>query len=243
MRFRLLQARNPDDPIRHAERASFAARLGVEVDDVLPFDAVTERPRAATLAAGVDGVLVGGSGDYSIFDEADWLPPFVDALGELVALRRPVFASCFGFQGLVMALGGHVARDEARAEVGTFDVHLTDAADDDPIFTHLPPSFAAQLGHKDHAVVWPEGVAHLARSERCEYQALTIPGAPIWGTQFHPELTHAENLGRFQAYEHHYRHVFGDDRYERMVESFVPSPHAEGLLARFAAVVRDGAGG
>lgn len=234
MRYRLLQARLSDDPVRAEERASFALQLGVEVDDIEPFDLLSEDLHWERLVDGVDALLVGGSGAFSVTDDFEWVRGFIDGLGRAAYSGTPTFASCFGFQALVCALGGEVRHDEAAAEVGSFELERTDAAD--PLFDPLPPRFIAQQGHKDRAVRWPSGVSHLVRSARCEYQALRIDGQPVWATQFHPELTYLDNRHRFRRYLDMYVEAFGQSRAQRMLDDFQPSPEANALLRRFAAL-------
>jgi GMP synthase (glutamine-hydrolysing) len=231
-RFRLLQARHATDPVRSEEREAFARRLDVPLEHVVPFDLLGDRITYTEVTRGVDAVLVGGSGKFSVLDDEPWLPPFFDVLGSLAGAQFPTFASCFGFQGLVIALGGEVDHDEPNAEVGTYTLNPTDHAGEDPVFGHLPESFAAQLGHKDRAVVWPDEAIHLASSERCPYQALRV-GTRVYATQFHPELTADDNRFRFERYLDDYMAVFGADRAQKMLEEFTPSPHSDALLRRF----------
>ncbi len=242
----LLQARDPDEPTRAEERASFAARLGTRVDHVHTLD-LTAAPvslamvRDTLAATGARTLLVGGSGRYSVLDDVPWMGPFIDTLAALAEDGPPMFASCFGFQALVLGLGGEVIHDPERAEVGTFDLRLTPHALQDPLFSLLPPSFTAQLGHKDRASRLPSAatVSHLASSDRAPYQALRLEGRPVWATQFHPELTHADNLGRLLRYRREYTVAFGEDGFAAMVDSFRASPDADALLGHFAAWVRD----
>ncbi|MCB9678873.1 MAG: type 1 glutamine amidotransferase [Alphaproteobacteria bacterium] len=230
--FRLLQARQAGDPVRHEERVSFAAQLGVPLDWVLPHDLLSEETTLATVTDGVDAVLVGGSGKFSVLDDEVWLPPFFDVLGALADAQFPTFASCFGFQGMVLALGGEVEHDEPNAEVGTYELEPTEGAAGDPVFGALPSRFSAQLGHKDRATTFPSSAVLLARSVRCPYQALRV-GEKVYATQFHPELTHEANRMRFERYLDDYSAVFGEERAQRMLEEFTPSPHSDALLARF----------
>ncbi len=232
MKYRLLQARLPGDRVRHEEHAAFAGKLGVPIEHVLQHDLLSQPTELGTVTEGVDAVLVGGSGEFSIYDRPEWIHPFIDTLGALAEADFPTFASCFGFQGLVMALGGTVAKLENRAEVGTYTIERLPSAAGDPIFGALPDRFEAQLGHKDHAIDWPSEAVLLARSERCDHQAMRV-GRRVYATQFHPELDHEENLLRFQRYEAHYIDAFGRERYQRMVEGFTRSDHASSLLSRF----------
>ena len=52
----------------------------------------------------------------------------------------------------------------------------------------MPPSFTAQLGHKDHIICLPSDAVLLASSEKSECQAFTFEGEPVYALTFHPEL-------------------------------------------------------
>lgn len=240
MRYRLLQARLPSDRVRYEEHAAFVQRLGVRADEVEPWDLLSQPLDHGTALGDADAVLVGGSGAFSVYDDAPWLPGFIDLMGALADQGTPTFASCFGFQALVVALGGEVRKDEAAAEVGSFEISLTPEAAVDPLFGLLPERFIAQQGHKDRAVRWPGGLVHLARSERCPYQALRVADKPVYATQFHPELTWEENRTRFSRYFDMYKGAFGESQAQRMLDSFVPSPQANGLLGRFHRLLASG---
>jgi len=189
--------------------------------------------------AAADALLIGGSGHYSVArPDAPFFDPLAELLRGVCASRHPTFGSCFGYQLLVAALGGAVAPDPAGGEVGSFQVNLTDDGRTDPILGALPPVFTAQMGHLDRAVELPAGVANLAASERCPYQALRIDGAPIWATQFHPELDQEANLHRYLAYIERYRPEGAgvDDGFPSG-----PSPETSTLLPRFLDGVATGA--
>lgn len=233
MKFRLLQCRDPGDPVIAEERLAFATRLQVPIEDVLTHDCLLEPTRADIVADGVDAVLIGGSGAYSVYDGHPWLGDFIDTLGGLADQQTPTFASCFGFQALVVALGGKVAADEAGSEVGTYELALTPEASGDPVFGGLPSRFLAQEGHKDRALDLPSPAVLLAGSARCPYQAIRV-GTQVYATQFHPELTAADNKARFNRYLAKYAHAFSASRAQDLLDAFQESPDTEGLLRRFA---------
>lgn len=242
-RYRLLQARLPGDPVRLEERRAFAARLGVRTSALSVHDLLEDPLDVEAVTDGVDAILIGGSGAFSVTSNPPWLHGFFDLLGDLVERGTPTFASCFGFQALVVALGGDVRMDEQGAEVGTFEVTLAPEAAADPLFSILPHRFAAQQGHKDRAFRLPSGVVNLARSERSPYQALRITGRPVWATQFHPELTADDNRTRFERYFAMYSHAFGPREAQRMLDAFRPSPEANSLLRSFHVYVAGPNGG
>ena len=74
-----------------------------------------------------DAVLIGGSGDYSVTRESGWLDASLDLMRDLVREAKPTFASCWGFQAMAKAHAGKVETDLSRAEVGTHQLHLTEA--------------------------------------------------------------------------------------------------------------------
>lgn len=214
------------------ERGCFASTLRVELEQVAVWDLLSGRPDDAALAD-ADALLVGGSGDFSVLDEDPFIAEFIDFLGDACIERHtPTFASCFGFQALVVAGGGTVVRDPDNQEVGTFELEVTAAGLLDPLVGPLAPTFAAQLGHKDRADRLPSGMVNLARSDRAPMQALRVEGAPVVATQFHPELSRDSNELRYRRYWSEYGK--GDPEDDPVMQSFRASPAASDLLARWA---------
>ncbi len=234
MKFLLLQARNPGDDAGEHERLAFREILEIGGAALRSWDLLAGPP-PFDLVAEHDCVLVGGAGEYGIGDagEHPWLARFIDFCGELAARGSPTFASCFGFQAMVAAAGGAVKQDVARAEIGTFEVTLTDAGRADPLFGPLGPRFYAQFGHKDRALGVPSGLVNLASSARCAFQAFTVPDKPIYATQFHPELSMERNRERFHRYIQNYVRPEMPDTAEQMLASFRETTEASSLLRRY----------
>ena len=230
--FLLLQARRAGDRVIDEEQDAFCRQLGVDRSQVVGHD-IFEDPFDLGRSKESDAVLVGGSGEFGVFDGHPRIDAMVQHLVDLAEDGHPIFASCFGFQALVVGLGGSVVTDEEGAEVGTYSLTTTDEARTDPLFCDLPSVFNAQLGHKDRAERLPGGVTNLAASVLCPYQALRIDGAPVYATQFHPELTWADNRTRFERYMAQYGRLFGEAEAQRKLDSHQPSPEANGLLGRF----------
>jgi len=242
LRFTLLQARNPADDARLDEQRAFAARLGLAPEELRSIDVLSAKLDDSVLE-GCDVLLVGGSGEYSVLDAHPPIVAFIDFLARAADSGRPIFASCFGFQALVQGLGGSVVADEDHAEVGTYWLERLPAAANDALFHDLPDGFWAQLGHKDRAETMPACLVPLARSAVTPYQAFRMRDRPVYGTQFHPELTWRDNRGRFERYMVQYGRLFGEDEAVRRLESHRPSPEANTLLGRFVErIVRAGEG-
>ena len=187
---------------RH-ERDCFAERANIDCADITMHFMADETP-SRSLLRGCDAVLFGGSGAYSVLDDIDWIHRTLDTLLEVIDLEQVAYASCFGFQGLALALGGTVTHDEARTEMGTTSLELTAAGRSCPLFSVLPDHFRAQQGHHDHVTTLPEGVELLARNNNVEAQAFRVTGVPFWASQFHPELNLDRTIDRFRHYQRHY---------------------------------------
>lgn len=235
--FLLLQARHDGDPMREQEQRCFANKIGVEFDQIACWD-LLKGPPAFSIVSSYDIFMMGGSGEFLV-SKRD-LPQFSALMALLVEVTErgyPTFASCFGFQCMVEALGGEIVYDPENTEVGTYGLALTAEGTEDPVLGGLPQRFDAQMGRKDRAERLPEGVIHLASSERCPYQAFRIPDKPIWATQFHPELSGEENRERYVRYVSGYEHHVDDATREETLARFRESPHTAGMLGRFVELV------
>jgi GMP synthase (glutamine-hydrolysing) len=235
----LLQARHADDTARLEELSSFAEMAGLDESNFVPFDLLNGTPSLNDVKRH-DALMVGGSGEYYVSKKN--LPGFLkvmDLLAAVVDIGHPTFASCFGFQMMVQALGGRIIYDPDNMEVGTYELQLSEVGKKDELFRYLPPTFMAQLGHKDRADRLPEGVINLASSVNSRFQAMRIPEKPIWATQFHPELTREENLKRFHRYLDGYASMMSREEVEETLARFSDSPETKDLIPRFLRTVFD----
>lgn len=206
LRYLLLQTRNANDPMAAQEVRCFARALDCDAQSFEVFNFLIAAPTAGKLQA-ADMLLLGGSGHYSATGECPWLTRSLDALREIHRLKRPTFASCWGFQAMARAMGGQCVNDVANAEVGTVDLRLTLAGRNDPIFGTLPQEFAGQAGHEDHVVALPTDAVLLASSGRVAEQAFRFADRPIYCTQFHPELDRSAMLERVLAYPEYIQRI------------------------------------
>ena len=215
----------------HHERLCFAEAAEVPLDAIDLHSMILGRPSISTLRS-YDAIFFGGSGAYSVNDDVPWIRDSIEVLLEVAALKVPAFASCFGFQGLAIALGGSVVNDESRVEMGSTLVELTEAGKADPLFGSLPPSIWVQEGHHDHVEILPEGVDLLVSGSVCHDQAFRVKGAPFWATQFHPELTLAKTIERFHHYADFYLKPEEVEPRLKQLLGGKESPEVGNLLAR-----------
>ena len=241
LRVRLIQIRDRE-AVRIEEQQSFRDRAHLAPDQLAVTSAITDDLHAGLLD-GVDAVMIGGAGAYSVTETFGWTQGLIDLCQACADREMPLFGSCWGHQFVARAFGGMVVNDSERSEMGTVDVSLTEAGRQDPLFSTLPDPFGTQMGHHDRVSVLPEGAIELATTDVAPYQAFRLRDLPIYGTQFHSELDETTERGRLITYRPYYPEMADDAVFQATLDSLRPSPDADDLLRRFLLLfaVEDGA--
>ena len=86
------------------------------------------------------------------------------------------------------ALGGRVASAPAR-EYGRAQCRLVNS-DQSDLFAGMPAEIQVWMSHGDQVTAVAEDFLPLAATETCPYAAVKHRSLPIYGLQFHPEVTH-----------------------------------------------------
>ena len=100
----------------------------------------------------------------------------------------PLLGICYGYQLMVKAHGGEVGRAERR-EYGRASVEVVDGGG---LFDGVGGKLACWMSHSDSATSIPPTMKVLASSANSPYAAVRLSGAPQYGVQFHPEVSHTE---------------------------------------------------
>lgn len=223
-----------DDEVTRIEEFNEFTRYGQlksEQIDVLDVFKVPEFE--SSCLQGYDALFIGGSSDASVTQPSRY--PFVESAKRLILYcfeqSIPVFASCFGFQVAVEALGGKVMVDKANMEMGTYPLWLTEAAKDDVLFHDVPNGFWAVSGHKERAVTIPENSILLAYSDRCPYHAFKIVGKPFYAFQFHPEVDAEDLTNRITRYQS--RYLDEGDELAKILQNLQDTTIANDLIKKF----------
>lgn len=213
------------------EQSCFLERCGVARHQLTFLNLVDAPAIAWRDVAEAHAVLIGGAGAYSVTEQHPFSTPLAEVVARLVEEGRPVLGSCWGHQFLAATFGGEVAHDRSRAEVGSFQVELTAAGADDPLFAGFPGRFWAQLGHNDHVLRTGPGWDELAYSARTRHQVIRLRDRPVYGTQFHSEMNEERLRQRLEVYRDAY--VADAAENDRILRGLRPSLEADRLLARF----------
>jgi GMP synthase (glutamine-hydrolysing) len=105
---------------------------------------------------------------------------------EIFSLGVPILGICYGMQLACQALGGKVSSAPAR-EYGRAEVSILSTSD---LFAGLPESITVWMSHGDQVQQVSDDFIPLAKTETCPIAAVKHRTLPVYGLQFHPEVTH-----------------------------------------------------
>ena len=134
----------------------------------------------------VAGLIFSG-GPASVYEKG---APSCDP--RLLDLGVPVLGICYGMQVTCKLLGAQVDSAPAR-EYGRTQLEALDCGD---LFTHVPSPTTVWMSHGDMVQSLPGDFVSLARTANCPIAAVRHRSRPIFGVQFHPEVTHTRHGGQ-----------------------------------------------
>ncbi|TWT83382.1 GMP synthase [glutamine-hydrolyzing] [Planctomycetes bacterium CA13] len=126
------------------------------------------------------GIILSG-GPSSVYAEG---APQCDP--QLFNLGIPVLGICYGMQLACEALGGKIDHTPSR-EYGPAKCSISDQ---NVLFRGLPESIDVWMSHGDQVSAISDVFKSLAETQTCPYAAIAHRELPIFGMQFHPEVTH-----------------------------------------------------
>jgi GMP synthase (glutamine-hydrolysing) len=116
---------------------------------------------------------------------------------EVLELGRPVLGICYGLQLFAHTLGGLVEKGEQR-EYGRAQLKIER---EDALFAGRPREQTVWMSHGDRVLRLPAGWQVLGTSDGSPFAAVRHAEKPLYGLQFHPEVSHTEGgrelLARF----------------------------------------------
>ncbi len=237
MQVGLIQLRVKPD-ILAEEKSSFISSCDISEDSLSVLNPILGDLRNED-SLGIDAFLIGGSGAFSVTKDYEWTDQLIDFLQHVFDSRIPVFGSCWGHQFLARALGGKVIHDTSQSEMGTHSVQLTPEGKTDVLFSSFPETFLAQQGHQDRVSELPPNCVELATSAVAPNQAFRSTEYPVYGTQFHPELSAENERNRLDAYRKSYPHL-NEAEFQQVYDSVEDTPEVSSILSHFMDLVDRG---
>ena len=126
------------------------------------------------------GIILSG-GPSSVYDDG---APQCDP--EIFKLGLPVLGICYGMQIVCNAMGGEVKNAPSR-EYGRANCAITEPSE---LFADLPTETEVWMSHGDQVTGVSEDFQPLAKTSTCPFAAVKHRSLPVYGLQFHPEVTH-----------------------------------------------------
>lgn len=155
-----------------ARRLREAGALGVLVaPDITPEQLRAMNPRGIVLSGGPASVYAEGA------PKCD--PGILD-------LGVPILGICYGMQEICRILGSTIDAASHR-EFGKAQIEIVEQAG---LFAAIPQRTTVWMSHGDQVRGLADHFHTLARTPSCPHAAVRHKERPIWGVQFHPEVTH-----------------------------------------------------
>lgn len=115
---------------------------------------------------------------------------------DIFKLDLPILGVCYGMQLISKAFGGTVVnvstREYGRAQLTVNPAAQTDGAG---LFAGFPSSTQVWMSHGDRVENIADAFVTLAQAGSCPIAAVKHKTRPIYGLQFHPEVTHTPEGG------------------------------------------------
>jgi len=128
----------------------------------------------------IKGIILSGGPDI---EKAD------NCINIALNSKLPVLGICLGHQLIAKAYGGEIGRAESE-EYAYSKIYVKNEND---LFKNIPKEFTAWASHKDEVKKVPDCFEVLAYSDICEIESIKHKEKPIYGVQFHPEVSHTEH--------------------------------------------------
>jgi len=181
--------------------------------ELLPPDTPAERLRAM----GIKGLILSG-GPASVYE-----PGAPRCQRAVLELGVPVLGICYGMQIACQLLGGEVTPGRTR-EYGRVRLHVRRP---EAVLAHLPAEISVWMSHADMVAQVADCFESLAATDDCPVAAVRHKTLPVFGVQFHPEVTHTphgEQIIRNFVYD--LCGCRGDWRVENVIETAVETIRA-----------------
>ena len=126
--------------------------------------------------------IISGS-EASVLDDNPWEKLLKEISHNIIDMKKPLLAICYGHQFLVRALlGKQSVRRTGTPEFGWVDITLIE----NPLFDGITAS-VFMVSHYDEVFHLTGDFKVIASTPRCAVHAFQYKDLPVWGLQFHPE--------------------------------------------------------
>ncbi len=238
-KYLLLQIRHEPE-VCAEEYQCFLQHSGLPAERLDIFNIYTRSDFDKEILNGYAALLVGGASEANVLQPQKYafIDPAIKLMRDCAESGFPVFASCFGFQLAVLALGGRITDLVQHREIGTIPIELSAAATTDPLFASMPNPLTVVSVHQQSAVETPAACVALASTQACLH-SFKVLNKPFWAFQFHPEVNLQTLIKRLTRYQEKY--IRDSAVLKQILVNSVDTPIANTLPARFVDYVENSA--
>jgi len=169
------------------------------------------------------GVILSG-GPYSVYQDS---APTID--DRVLRSRKPILGLCYGHQLIAHKMGGEVSRGKA-GEYGFAEIRMLRKT---ALFEGIQSPQICWMSHGDQVARLPKGFVSLASTRDCPHAAMVHESLPVFGLQFHPEVSHTPQGWRMLQ-------NFASEVCGLKVGSWDPESYIRSKITRIAAEVGKG---
>jgi GMP synthase (glutamine-hydrolysing) len=196
---------------------------------------VVDPRKGTTLPTPTDyaGILLTGSHSM-VTDQEEWNRKTAAWLPGAVASKVPLLGVCYGHQLLADAMGGHVDNHPQGIEMGTVEIELELAAQNDLLMKKLPQTLKVHASHTQSVITLPPDAVLLAANAWEAHHAFAV-GDCAWGIQFHPEF----DAHIMQTYINAFQDYLVSEGQDvgHLLKQVQETPHSRQVLERFAKII------
>ncbi len=174
-----------------------------------------------------DGLLIGGS-PASATQNDEWIKYELDLISWAVDREMSVLGVCFGSQ--LLGRSFYTSRAVRKAKHPEFGWGAVQRLGEDPLFKNVPQKFTTFQFHAEEVLPQKEMVV-LACNDNSEVQAFRIKDQPVWGLQFHAEVTPGSGRDFLRKTQQVYT-PYGF-HYETLISQAQPNLAAQPLFRNF----------
>lgn len=150
------------------------------VDEFIDFETVPILSFTESHLSNKKGIII--SGAPLLITEMD-ISAYLEKVDWIKTTQLPVLGICFGHQLIGITFGAFGSRMKEDRDWQTIEVFETC-----PLFEKLPPEIEMMEDHCESISI-PTGFELVASSDACVNEAMQHKTLPLFGVQFHPEVS------------------------------------------------------
>jgi GMP synthase (glutamine-hydrolysing) len=150
--------------------------------EIFPYDVSIESIMNIESKFNIKGIILSG-GPRSVLDKD---APTIDF--DMLKIKKPILGICYGHQLIAHLFNGKVI----KSKKGEFGLTFVNVKRPIGVLKGLKKRIKVWMSHNESVIKLPKDFDVLAYSENCPIAAFKHKNLPIYGLQWHPEVSHSD---------------------------------------------------